>query len=119
MAPLALVPQVAQCPRCATELPPNAKTCPSCLHDIDGDKEVYEIAADTDLTNTSWLGGGAVYSLEEAAKCPQCRESIDSVRVLGLTRTQVAFTSTLPRKGRVIVCPKCSQILSAELSGMV
>lgn len=117
MAPLALVSQENQCPRCSAELPPNAKTCPSCLHDIDGDKDVYEIAADADLADATWLEGAAVYALEQAAKCPQCRESIDNLRVLGLTRTQVAFTSTLPRKGRVIVCPKCGQIISAELSG--
>ena len=31
-------------------------------------------------------------------------------------RTQVAFTSTVPRGGRVIVCPECDRILSAELT---
>ena len=114
MTPLALVSPAASCPYCSKELPPGAQTCPDCLHDVDGDKDVYELAADPALKST-WLGG-AVYALEQSAECPQCRETIDSLRVVGLTRTQVSFTSTLPRKGRVIVCPKCAQIISAELS---
>jgi hypothetical protein len=31
----------------------------------------------------------------------------------------VSFTSTLPRRGYVILCPDCERILSAELSGLV
>jgi len=34
-------------------------------------------------------------------------------------RTQASFTSTLPRKGYVVVCPECERMLSAELSGLV
>ena len=117
MTPLALVTSAGQCGYCSKVLPPHAQTCPSCLHDVDGDKDVYELAPDPAL-GSGWLGG-AVYALEQAALCPQCGESINSLRVVGLTRREVSFTSTLPRKGRVIVCPKCSQILSAELSGMV
>ncbi len=69
-APLALVSQGNQCPRCSAELPPHAKTCPSCLHDIDGDKDVYEIAADADLETATWLGGGAVYSTTVVRRKP-------------------------------------------------
>jgi hypothetical protein len=36
-----------------------------------------------------------------------------------LVRTQVSFTSTLPRKGYIIVCPECDGILWAELSGLI
>lgn len=41
------------------------------------------------------------------------------MRVLRVLRTQVSFTSTLPRKGYVIVRPECDRLLSAELSGLV
>jgi len=38
------------------------------------------------------------------------------VRVLRLKRTQVRFTSTLPRSGRVIACASCQTILAADVS---
>jgi len=63
--------------------------------------------------------GGAVYALEFPAQCPHCAESIRTIRVLRLLRTQVSFTSTLPRKGYLIVCPECERVLSAELSGLI
>lgn len=62
---------------------------------------------------------GAIYSLEFPTQCPQCCSTISSVRVSRLLRTQVSFTSTLPRKGYIIVCPECEGILSAELSGLI
>jgi hypothetical protein len=62
---------------------------------------------------------GAVYTLEFPTRCPQCCTEINSVRVSRLLRTQVSFTSTLPRKGYIIVCPECDGILSAELSGLL
>jgi hypothetical protein len=34
-------------------------------------------------------------------------------------RTQVSFTSTLPRKAYVIACPACRRLLSAGLSGLL
>jgi hypothetical protein len=58
----------------------------------------------------------AVYTLELTARCPHCREPIRTIRVLRLTRTQVPFTSILPRGGRAMVCPECERILSIELS---
>ena len=117
MTPVALVTITSKCPVCSNELPQNAKTCPSCLHDVDGDKDVYDLAPISESSSES--RNRAVYTLEQAVNCPQCHESITTLRVLGLTRTQVSFTSTLPRKGRVIICPKCEQIISAELSGMM
>jgi|KBSMisStaDraftv2_1062788.scaffolds.fasta_scaffold578089_1 hypothetical protein len=62
---------------------------------------------------------GAVYTLEFPTRCPQCCSEISVVRVSRLLRTQVSFTSTLPRKGYIIVCPECDGILSAELSGLI
>ena len=63
--------------------------------------------------------GGALYTLEAPAYCPECNREIRTLRVLRVLRTQVSFTSTLPRKGYVIVCPECDRLLSAELSGLV
>jgi hypothetical protein len=62
---------------------------------------------------------GAVYTLEFPTQCPQCATKIGTVRVSRLLRTHVSFTSTLPRKGYIIVCPECDGILSAELSGLI
>ena len=58
----------------------------------------------------------AEYQLEYPVKCPHCGEDLDTVRVVRLLRTKVNFTSMLPRRGRVISCPICLKILSAELS---
>ena len=62
---------------------------------------------------------GALYTLEGPVTCPECSSEIRTLRVLRVLRTQVSFTSTLPRRGYVILCPDCDRILSAELSGLV
>ena len=62
---------------------------------------------------------GALYTLEAPVTCPECAGEITTLRVLRVLRTQVSFTSTLPRRGYVILCPDCDRILSAELSGLV
>jgi uncharacterized C2H2 Zn-finger protein len=62
---------------------------------------------------------GAVYTLESAVKCPHCREVIRTMKAVKLSRTQVNFTSTLPRGGRVLICPQCEKVLPAELSGIL
>ena len=64
-------------------------------------------------------GAGALYTLEAPVMCPQCEQEIRTLRVLRVLRTQASFTSTLPRKGYVVVCPECERMLSAELSGLV
>jgi hypothetical protein len=56
----------------------------------------------------------AEYALESPLLCPHCKSTIASVQVL---RTRVNFISMLPRRGYVVVCPACHQILSAELGG--
>ena len=61
----------------------------------------------------------ATYTLEMAVRCPHCDEAIRTIRIVGMARSQVAFTSTLPRKGRVAVCPECDRILPVELSGLL
>jgi DNA-binding response OmpR family regulator len=58
----------------------------------------------------------AMYQLESPVRCPHCEETISSLRAVRLLRTQVNFTSTLPRRGRVLTCPSCLSILPAELT---
>ena len=58
----------------------------------------------------------AEYQLEYPVKCQHCGEELDVVRVVRLLRTKVNFTSMLPRRGRIISCPVCLKVLSAELS---
>ena len=58
----------------------------------------------------------AEYALEQPAVCPVCGTTIGTVKVIRLLRTRVNFTSTLPRHGRVVICPKCRTILSAALT---
>jgi len=83
----------------------------------DEQKQAYDM---TD--NAAAVGrtqSGALYSLEAPVICPECSGEIRTLRVLRVLRTQVSFTSTLPRRGYVILCPDCDRILSAELSGLV
>jgi hypothetical protein len=83
------------------------------------DEEAYELEVPaTDEIPAEWQGG-AVYTLELPVRCPYCRDPIRTLRVLKITRTQVNFTSTLPRNGRAFVCPQCEKLLSVELSGIL
>ena len=59
----------------------------------------------------------AEYTLEYPARCPHCAAESEVLRVVRLLRTRVNFTSTLPRRGRVISCPECTTIIAAELVG--
>jgi len=58
----------------------------------------------------------AEYTLEYPAVCPVCGTTIATVKVVRLLRSRVNFTSTLPRHGRVVICPKCRVILSSDLT---
>jgi len=60
----------------------------------------------------------AEYTLEYAARCPHCRQEIEIMNVARLLRTRVNFTSTLPRKGYVIICSSCRGVLSATLGSI-
>jgi hypothetical protein len=105
---------MANCPYCTQELPPGALECPLCRAELAGDS-VYELTgADADIPS-DWQST-AIYTFERALRCPHCREPIRTVRVLRMSRTQVAFTSTLPRGGRIMACPQCERILSIELT---
>jgi len=60
----------------------------------------------------------AEYTLEFPVKCPSCAGRIETLVVVRMLRTQVNFTSILPRRGRVLACPNCHAIVSAELAGL-
>ncbi len=59
----------------------------------------------------------AEYAIESPLRCPHCKEMISTLQVLRLVRSRVNFISMLPRRGYVVICPACHQILSAELGG--
>ena len=63
------------------------------------------------------LEGGieAEYTLEHAVRCGSCREKISTLKAVRVMRSRVNFTSTLPRRGRLVVCPKCLAIMPVEL----
>ena len=57
----------------------------------------------------------AEYQLESPVKCSACGAMVESLQVLRLLRTRVNFTSSLPRRGFVVVCPDCQGIVSGYL----
>ena len=106
---------MAYCPFCTQGLPPDSDWCPHCQRALGED--VFESPV-AEAKPSGWQKSGAVYTFEETVRCPHCRKPIQTARVLRLSRTQVAFTSTLPRSGRTMVCPRCEGILSVELAGL-
>lgn len=58
----------------------------------------------------------AEYRLEFPVRCPACGERIETLKAVRLIRAQVNFTSTLPRRGRLLACPHCLAVVPAELS---
>ncbi len=58
----------------------------------------------------------AEFTLEYPATCPRCGHEVKTLKVAWLLRTRVNFVSTLPRRGRVLMCPHCRAIVSAELT---
>jgi CheY-like chemotaxis protein len=58
----------------------------------------------------------AEYTLECPVRCPTCGETITTVKAIRLLRARVNFTSTLPRRGRLVACPHCLAVIPAELS---
>ena len=104
------------CHACGKHLADGATQCHACLVAVAEEQEIYDLSsAESSAIPPEW-DGGAVYTLERSARCPHCKELIRGVRVMRLKRTQVSFTSPLPRGGRVIVCPACLAILSADVS---
>ena len=57
----------------------------------------------------------AEYTLESAVVCPGCQASVETVQVVRLLRTRVNFTSSLPRRGYLVICPSCRMIIPAAI----
>ena len=60
----------------------------------------------------------AEYALEYPCVCPHCLHSLRAVAVVRLLRIRVNFTSTLPRRGRAVICTNCRKILTVELNAL-
>jgi CheY-like chemotaxis protein len=58
----------------------------------------------------------AEYTLESPVRCPACGERTNALKAVRLIRARVNFTSTLPRRGRVLACPHCLAMVPAELT---
>jgi CheY-like chemotaxis protein len=69
-----------------------------------------------ELPSTGETKIDAEYTLETPVRCPACGERISNLKAVRLIRAQVNFTSTLPRRGRVLACPYCLAVIPAELS---
>lgn len=147
--PLATTPAtdsgVQQCRYCTETLPPGARECPLCLREVSDPSTQRRTIVNQPATNpgSRWTAGmatpatqvgagpitmtahgaaaagGAVYTLESPAQCPECDTEISTINVIRVMRTQVSFTSTLPRKAYVITCPSCRKLLSAGLTGLI
>ena len=61
----------------------------------------------------------AVYGLEQPVRCPGCGEEIDQLFVVRLYRARVNFMSSLPRSGRLLVCPKCRAVVPGDLGAVL
>ncbi len=61
----------------------------------------------------------AEYTLEAGVRCPYCKERLETLHVVRLLRTKVNFTSSLPRRGQVMICPKCEAVLAGDLGGLL
>jgi hypothetical protein len=61
----------------------------------------------------------AVYGLEHPVACPSCGAELDQVFVVRLFRARAHFMSSLPRSGRLIVCPGCRSVLPGELGSVL
>ena len=61
----------------------------------------------------------AEYELETPARCGSCDATLSRVAVVRLMRVRVNFTSILPRRGYLVVCPSCRSVLPAALRSVV
>lgn len=118
------------CAYCGETLMPNDRYCSRCLRPVAAPASPPVPRAETaagesartenpPVHPSARVAPSATYALEAPARCPHCENEIRTFRVIRVLRTQVSFTSTLPRKGYVIVCPECEGFLSAELSGLI
>jgi hypothetical protein len=74
------------------------------------------LGAETAPEESTARDSEAEYALEYPCNCPHCLHSLRTVAVVRILRTKVNFTSTMPRRGRAVICPKCRNILTVELT---
>ena len=76
---------------------------------------------DTVPAQNADVGNGveAEFVLESSAVCPHCLEDIERVQIVRMLRTKVNFVSSLPRRGQLLVCPKCRIALAGALGGLI
>ena len=88
--------------------------------DRDAPESPHERGADDDAPPPGWRAPpAAVYGLEHPVVCPACRAELDELFVVRLFRARANFVSSLPRSGRLIVCPRCRAVLPGELGGVL
>ncbi|MCB1007713.1 MAG: hypothetical protein KDB94_02340 [Acidobacteria bacterium] len=76
-------------------------------------------ANDGDPVPAGWRAApAATYGLEHPVLCPACRQEITEIYVVRLYRTRVHFVSSLPRSGRLLVCPRCRAVVPGELGAV-
>jgi hypothetical protein len=116
--------RIKVCPYCMERVLPSMSHCPRCLNEMVTTPPPPAPSATDDQRSAAAQAktqgvGAAMYTLESAVNCPHCEREIRTFKVLRVLRTQASFTSTLPRKGYVIICPECERMMSAELSGLI
>ncbi|HXV78233.1 MAG TPA: hypothetical protein VD788_18120 [Candidatus Polarisedimenticolaceae bacterium] len=57
----------------------------------------------------------AEYQLESSVRCAHCGQQFETVQVIRLLRKKVNFTSSLPRRGYLVVCPHCQSAIPAVI----
>lgn len=74
------------------------------------------LAMDTDEEQEGLSGEDeAAYAAESSVKCPLCSAMLSTVNVIRLLRTKVNFTSSLPRRGYMVICPECRGVIPAAI----
>jgi hypothetical protein len=75
---------------------------------------------DADDTQSVWKNEpAAVYGLEHPVSCPACAAEIQELYAIRMFRARVNFMSSLPRSGRLLVCPNCRTPLPGELGAVL
>ena len=71
-------------------------------------------------TQSVWKGEpAAVYGLEHSICCPGCAAHVSELYAIRMFRARVNFMSSLPRSGRLLVCPNCRTPIPAELGAVL
>ena len=82
--------------------------------------KVASPAPSTDDTQSVWRAEpAAVYGLEHPISCPGCAAEIGELYAVRMFRARVNFMSSLPRSGRLLVCPNCRTPIPAELGAVL